>query len=87
MEKRTYLIRRNVLALLKLECEGLAGYGFHENLHASSKTKQMESRLLLDVVVSQGPPVLQLLASKNQALLIGRDTLLVQTFLHVTCRG
>ena len=37
----------------------------------------MESRLLLDVVVGQGTSVLELLASKDQALLVGRDTLLV----------
>ena len=37
----------------------------------------MESRLLLDVVVAKGAAVLELLASENEALLIGRDTLLV----------
>ena len=37
----------------------------------------MESRLLLDVVVAKGAAVLKLLASENEALLIGRDTLLV----------
>ena len=37
----------------------------------------MESRLLLDVVVAKGAAVLKLLASENEALLIGRDALLV----------
>ena len=37
----------------------------------------MERRLLLDVVVGQGAAVLELLASKDEALLIGRDPLLV----------
>jgi hypothetical protein len=32
---------------------------------------------LLDVVVREGPPVLQLLASKDQPLLVGGDALLV----------
>jgi hypothetical protein len=32
---------------------------------------------LLDVVVGQGPAVLQLLTSEDQALLIGRDTFLI----------
>jgi len=37
----------------------------------------MESGLLLDVVVREGPAIFQLLASKDQPLLIRRDTLLV----------
>jgi hypothetical protein len=37
----------------------------------------VEGRLLLDVVVGQGATIFKLLASKNQALLVRRDTLLV----------
>ena len=37
----------------------------------------MKSALLLNVVVREGPTILQLLARKNEALLIGRDALLV----------
>jgi len=37
----------------------------------------MESRLLLDVVVRESPPILELLASKDQPLLIWGNTLLV----------
>jgi len=37
----------------------------------------MQRGLLLDVVVGQSATVLQLLTSKDQTLLIGRDTLLV----------
>ena len=37
----------------------------------------MESGLLLDVVVAKGAAVLKLLSSENEALLIGRDALLV----------
>ena len=37
----------------------------------------MESRLLLDVVVRQGPPVVELFARKDEALLIGRDAFLI----------
>jgi len=33
----------------------------------------VEGRLLLDVVVSQGAAVLQLLAGENEALLVRRD--------------
>ena len=38
---------------------------------------KMESRLFLNVVVREGAAILELLASKDQALLVGRDTLLV----------
>ena len=37
----------------------------------------MESRLLLDVVVAKGATVLELLASKDEALLIRRNAFLV----------
>merc|ERR1719436_1996346 len=37
----------------------------------------MESRLLLDIVIGEGTPILQLLASKNQTLLIWWDSFLV----------
>ena len=37
----------------------------------------MERGLLLNVVVGQGAAILKLLASKDQALLVGRDALLV----------
>ena len=37
----------------------------------------MQRALLLDIVVRQRAPVLQLLACKNQPLLVGRDALLV----------
>ena len=37
----------------------------------------MQRRLLLDVVVGKSTAVLQLLASKDQTLLVRRDTLLV----------
>merc|ERR1719209_1098232 len=38
---------------------------------------QVEGGLLLDVVVRQGPSVLKLLASKDQPLLVWRDSFLV----------
>ena len=42
-------------------------------LPATQTQHQVQSRLLLDVVVSQGAAILQLLASKNQPLLVRRD--------------
>jgi hypothetical protein len=41
----------------------------------------VQSRLLLDVVVGQRAPVLQLLAGEDEALLIRRDALLVLNLL------
>ena len=38
---------------------------------------EVEGRLLLDVVVREGPAVFELLAGEDQALLVGRDTFLV----------
>jgi len=90
-EDETLLIGRDALLILdlsldvvdgvrRLDLEGdrLTGEGLDEDLHATSKTEhQMESRLLLDVVVAEGAAVLELLASEDETLLIGRDALLV----------
>ena len=47
----------------------------------------MKSRLLLDVVVREGTAVLELLASKDETLLVGRNTLLVLDLrLHIIDR-
>ena len=48
------------------------------HLVSSAKTEhEMQSGLLLDVVVREGPSVLELLASKDQPLLVWGDALLV----------
>uniref|UniRef100_A0A453N4S3 Uncharacterized protein n=1 Tax=Aegilops tauschii subsp. strangulata TaxID=200361 RepID=A0A453N4S3_AEGTS len=58
--------------------DGLAGERLDKNLHASTKPEhQVEGGLLLNVVVSQGAAILQLLAGKDEALLVRRDSLLV----------
>jgi hypothetical protein len=52
--------------------------GERTDLHATTEAQdQVESGLLLDVVVGEGTAILKLLASKNQALLVRRDALLV----------
>jgi hypothetical protein len=67
---------------LHLQSDGLARQRLHEDLHAAAKTEhQMQSRLLLDVVVRQRAPVLELLAREDQALLVWRDALLVLDLL------
>ena len=63
---------------LNIESDGLAGESLDEDLHTTAKSEdQMESGLLLDVVVAKGSSVLKLLASEDEALLIGGDALLV----------
>ena len=66
-------------------------------LAATQPQHQMEGRLLLDVVVSQGAPIFQLLASKDQPLLVRRDAcrheagrchnLFVKCARHATATG
>ena len=46
-------------------------------MSATKTEDEVKSRLLLDVVVRKGAAVLELLAGEDEALLIGRDALLV----------
>ena len=64
----------NGVAGLDLQSDGLASQSLDEDLHATAQTEhQVECGLFLDVVVSQRAAILQLLASKDQALLVGRN--------------
>merc|ERR1712132_6285 len=90
-EDQALLVRRDPLLVLDLrlhvvngvrslhvERDRLAGEGLHEDLHAAAQAQhQVESALLLDVVVRQRAAVLELLAREDQALLVRRDALLV----------
>merc|ERR1712223_2080734 len=68
----------NAVASLDLQCDGFAGQGLHEDLHASSQPQdQMEGRLFLDIVIGQCPTVLKLLTSEDQPLLVRGNSLLV----------
>ncbi|VAI42965.1 unnamed protein product [Triticum turgidum subsp. durum] len=63
---------------LHLQRDGLARQGLDEDLHTTTKAEhQVEGGLLLDVVVSKGTTILELLASKDEALLVRGDALLV----------
>ena len=54
------------------------------SLPATQAQHQVQGGLLLDVVVRQGAPVLQLLTSEDEALLVRRDALLVlDLLLHI----
>jgi len=66
--------------------------------HSSSQSQhQVEGGLLLDVVIRKGSTILELLASKDQSLLVWRNTLLVLdlgldilnvvTWLNLKCDG
>jgi len=68
----------NGVALLNIKGDGLAGEGLHEDLHTTTESEdEMESGLLLDVVVGQGASIFELLSSEDKSLLIGRNTFLV----------
>jgi len=63
---------------LHLQSNCLASQGLNEDLHSTSETKnQMESRLLLNVVVWESSAILKLLASKDETLLIWRNSFLI----------
>ena len=63
---------------LNIEGDGLTSKGLDEDLHSSSKSEdEMESGLLLDVVVREGSAVLELLSSEDKSLLIWWDTFLI----------
>ena len=63
---------------LDVQGDGLSGEGLDEDLHTTSESEdEMESRLLLDVVVGEGSAVFELLSSEDESLLIGRDSFLV----------
>merc|ERR1711945_24880 len=66
------------VGLFDLKGDGLASQGLDEDLHASSKSKdQVKGGLLLDVVVSEGSSVLELLSGEDESLLVRWDALLV----------
>jgi len=61
-----------------VESDGLASQGLDEDLHTTTETEdQMESGLLLDVVVGESATVFELFTSEDETLLIRWDTFLV----------
>merc|ERR1712184_78338 len=94
-EDETLLVGRDTLLVLDLlldllngvralnfKGDGLSGQGLDEDLHATTKTEnQVKSGFLLDVVVSQGATILELLAGEDETLLVRRNTLLVLNLL------
>ena len=90
-EDEPLLVRRNTLLILNLglnvldgvggldvQGDGLASQSLNENLHTTAEAQdEVEGALLLDVVIRESPAVLKLLTGEDQALLVGRDALLV----------
>ncbi|KFQ43020.1 hypothetical protein N333_00852, partial [Nestor notabilis] len=75
----------NVITGFNFQGDGLASQGLHEDLHTTPEAQhQVQSGFLLDVVIRQGAPIFQLLASKDQPLLVRGDALLVLDLgLHI----
>jgi len=96
-EDQTLLVGRDPLLVLNLlldrldgirrlhiQRDGFAGQSLDENLHSRATTQtqhQVQGGLLLNVVVGKGPAILELLASKNQTLLVRGDAFFVLNFL------
>jgi len=63
---------------LNVKGDRLTGEGLDENLHTTSKSEdEMESGLLLDVVIRKGSAVFELLTSEDESLLVWGNTLLI----------
>ena len=61
-----------------IESDGLTSESLDEDLHTTSKSEdEMESGLLLDVVIGESSAVFELLTSEDKSLLIWRNTFFV----------
>merc|ERR1712213_269590 len=68
----------NRVRRLNLKGDGLSSQGLDEDLHTSSQSEnKMESALLLDVIIRKSSSILELLSSKDQSLLVWRNSFLV----------
>merc|ERR1712018_51554 len=68
----------NGIRWLNLEGDGLASEGLDKDLHTTSQSEnKMKSAFLLDVVVGKCSSIFQLLTSKDQPLLIWRNSFLI----------
>jgi len=66
------------ISWLNIEGDGLTSEGLDEDLHTTSKSEdEMESGLLLDVVIGEGSSVFELFSSEDKSLLIWRNTFFV----------
>merc|ERR1712025_1097245 len=71
----------NGVRWFNLQGDGLSSEGLDKDLHTSSQSEnQMQGTFLLDVVIGEGSSIFQLLSSKDQSLLIWRNSFLVLDF-------
>merc|ERR1712121_479534 len=75
----------NGVGRFNLKSNGLASQGLDKDLHTSSQSEnQMQSTLLLDVIVGESSSIFKLLSGKDQSLLIWGDSFLVLDLgLHI----
>jgi hypothetical protein len=63
---------------LDLKSDRLSCQSLDENLHTTAETQdEMESALLLDIVIRKSAPVLELLSGEDQTLLVRGNSFLV----------
>jgi hypothetical protein len=66
------------VSLLNLKSDSLSGEGLDEDLHSTSESEdEMESGLLLDIVVLKSAAIFELLTGEDKSLLIWGNTFLV----------
>ena len=71
----------NGVCWLNIKGDGFTSEGLDEDLHSSSKSEyQMESGLLLDVVIWKSSSIFKLLSSEDESLLIWWDSFFVLDF-------
>ena len=71
----------NGVCWLNIKGDGFTSEGLDEDLHSSSKSEyQMESGLLLDVVIWKSSSIFKLLSSEDESLLIWWDTFFILDF-------
>lgn len=69
----------NSIRTLYFQSDRFSGHSLYKDLHPTAQPQhQVKRRLLLDIIIHQRPPVLKLLASQYQLLLVRRDPLLIQ---------
>jgi len=78
----------NGISRFNVKGDGLSSQGLDEDLHASTETKdQVKGGFLLDVIVSKGATILELLSGEDESLLVWGDSFLVLNLLLDVLNG
>jgi len=100
-EDQSLLVRRNSFLILNFgfnvfnwirwfnfQSNGLASEGLDKNLHTTPETEnEVKSALFLNVIIRECATIFQLFASKDQPLLIWRNSFLVLNFCFYILNG